>query len=113
MVHAPADSWEANVEFSNYSDTEVWYKQGDEADKVFMQHLKAVITTIITSRWEERVVLLGGTWASSIAKLPAPIGTVRSTLGLKGLLAPLLPTGVKTENVVIWEPCLESSKSPS
>ncbi|HEV8328223.1 MAG TPA: hypothetical protein VGQ08_12135 [Nitrospiraceae bacterium] len=113
MVHAPADSWESNVGFGNYCDTEVWYKKGNEADKVFMQDLKTVITTIMTSRWEERVVLLGGTWASSIAKLPAPIGNVRSLLGFKGLLAPLLPTGLKTENVVVWEPYLESSKSPS
>jgi hypothetical protein len=113
MVHAPADSWEANMGFGNYSGTDIWYKKVDDADKVFMQDLKTVIVTIMRSRWEERVVLLGGTWASSIAKLPAPIGNVRSPLGLKGLLAPLLPGAVKTENVVIWEPYLESSKSSS
>ena len=113
MVHAPADSWEANVGFGNYSGTEIWYKKGNDADRIFMQDLGTVIRTIMTSRWEERVVLLGGTWASSIALLPAPIGNVRSPLGLKGLLTLLLPTALKTENVVLWEPYLEYSKSPS
>lgn len=104
LVHAPADSWEANVGFGNHGNIEVWYKKGCDADSGFMQDLKTVITTIMTSRWEERVVLLGSSWVWSIAKLPAPIGNVRSPLGLKGLLAPLFPTALKTENVVIWEP---------
>lgn len=113
MVHAPADSWEANVGFGNYSGTEVWYKKGDDADKIFMHDLRTVIRTIMTSRWEERVVLLGSTRASSIARLPAPIGNVRSSMGLKGLLVPLLPTALKTENVVLWESYLEPLKSTS
>jgi len=55
FVHAPADSWEANVGFGNHYDTEVWYKKGSEADKVFMQDLKTVLTTIMTSHWKEKV----------------------------------------------------------
>jgi hypothetical protein len=54
LVHAPADSWEANVGFGNHDDTEVWYKKVPEADKVFMQDLKTVLTTIMTSHWKEK-----------------------------------------------------------
>jgi len=112
LVHAPKDSWEANVGFGNHSNIEVWYKQGSNADSIFMQDLRNIITTIMISRWEERVVMLGNSWVCSIAVLPDPIGQIRSPLGLKGLLAPILPTGLKVENVVIWEPYPEPSKLP-
>ena len=104
LVHAPADSWEANVGFGNHGNTEIWYKKVPEADRVFMQDLKTVLTTIITSHWKERVVLLGDTWASSTALLPSPIGTVRSSLGLKGLLVRFVPAPWKNESVATWEP---------
>lgn len=54
LVHAPSDAWEANVGFGDHSDIEVWYKKGPEADRVFMQDLKTVITTIMASHWEKR-----------------------------------------------------------
>jgi len=54
LVHAPAGSWEANVGFGDHDYTEVWYKKVPEADKVFMQDLKAVLTTIMTSHWKEK-----------------------------------------------------------
>jgi hypothetical protein len=104
LVHAPADSWEANVGFGNHGHTEIWYKKVPEADKVFMQDLKTVLTTIMTSHWKERIVLLGDTWASSTALLPSPIGTVHSSLGLKGLLARFVPSAWKKESVAAWEP---------
>jgi hypothetical protein len=53
VVHAPADSWAANIGFGDHEDTEVWYKKVPEADKVFMKDLKTVITSIMTSHWKE------------------------------------------------------------
>ena len=54
LVHAPGDSVTANVGFGIHDDTEVWYKKVPEADKVFMQDLKTVLTTIINSHWKEK-----------------------------------------------------------
>jgi hypothetical protein len=53
VVHAPSDAWEANVGFGDHGDMEVWYKKGPDADREFMDDLKAVLKTVMASHWKE------------------------------------------------------------
>lgn len=104
VVHAPRDSWDAHVGFGDGSDCEVWYKNGTDPDRLFKEDLRTILKTLMTSHWQETIVLVNNKLVSCLTSLPQPLGHWRSSVGLTGWSAAFLPWPGKTHKINKWEP---------
>jgi hypothetical protein len=75
-----------------------------DAEHAFREELRTLLWTIMTSYWQETIVMVNRNRVSCLTSLPVPLGQWRSRIGLLGWVAELIPAPWKLKKLNKWEP---------
>jgi hypothetical protein len=103
-VHAPADAWDVSIAFGECSHTEIPYVNDPDGARTFQRQLSELITAVMSSRWEEHLVLFRNRIVCCSAIFPRPAAQYRSTMGIPGIISRYFPLPGQSKKTIHWEP---------
>lgn len=103
-ITVPENGWDAYIGCGECTHGEIWYSKKANASEIFQKSIREFLHAVIASHWEEQVTYVGQKLVSCLAIFPAPMKPFYFSVGLIGLLAPVIPSYLKKRKVHNWEP---------